>query len=125
MHCEPNTIVIAAATRRLLSNLFELRALGPKEVKGIAGPVRAFAVLRAKSLPHSWRGLRPNHTQLALLLLAPVHRQRFLSDYRTVRTCRPDRPLEIVKVRRGYEQDPDAALDRHFAAHPEDRGANV
>jgi hypothetical protein len=31
------------------------------------------------------------------------------------------RPLKIVKVRRGYEEDPDAALDRHFAAHPDDR----
>jgi hypothetical protein len=26
---------------------------------------------------------------------------------------------------RGYEEDPDAALDCHFAAHPEDRGADV
>ena len=33
--------------------------------------------------------------------------------------------LKIVKVRRGYKEDPDAAKDRHFAAHPEDRGANV
>src|SRR5215831_17062600 len=35
------------------------------------------------------------------------------------------RPLRIVEVRRGYEEDPDAALDRHYAAHPEDRGADV
>jgi hypothetical protein len=33
--------------------------------------------------------------------------------------------LKIVKVRRGYEEDPVAARDRHFAAHPEDRGANI
>jgi hypothetical protein len=33
--------------------------------------------------------------------------------------------LKIVKVRRGYEEDPDTALDRHVAAHPEDRGADV
>src|SRR5215472_9450331 len=32
------------------------------------------------------------------------------------------RPLRIVEVRRGYEEDSDAALDRHYAAHPEDRG---
>jgi class 3 adenylate cyclase len=44
---EPNTVVIAEATRRLLGNLFELRGLGPRELKGIAGPVTAFAVLRA------------------------------------------------------------------------------
>jgi class 3 adenylate cyclase len=47
---EPNTVVIAEATRRLLGNLFELKDLGPKELKGIAGPVRAFAVLRASSV---------------------------------------------------------------------------
>ncbi len=35
------------------------------------------------------------------------------------------RPLKVVTVRRGYHEDPDAAVDRHFAAHPEDRGANV
>jgi class 3 adenylate cyclase len=43
---ESNTVVIAEATRRLLGNLFELRDLGPKELKGIAGPVRVFAALR-------------------------------------------------------------------------------
>jgi class 3 adenylate cyclase len=47
---EPNTVVIAEATRRLLGNLFELRDLGPRDLKGIAGPVRAFAVLRASSV---------------------------------------------------------------------------
>jgi predicted ATPase len=47
---ESNTVVIAEATRRLLGNLFELRDLGPKELKGIGGPVRAFAVLRASSV---------------------------------------------------------------------------
>ena len=36
-----------------------------------------------------------------------------------------NRPLKVVKVRRGFEEDPDAARDRHFAAHPEDRDANV
>ena len=36
-----------------------------------------------------------------------------------------NRPLKIVKVRRGYKEGPDAARDRHFAAHPEDRDANI
>ena len=35
------------------------------------------------------------------------------------------RPWKIVKVRRGYDEDPHAAKARHFAAYPEDRGANV
>jgi hypothetical protein len=30
-----------------------------------------------------------------------------------------------VKVRRGFEEDGDAAIDRHYAAHPEDRDANI
>ena len=47
---EPNTVVIAEATRRLLGNLFELQDLGPRELKGIAGPVRAFAPLRSSSV---------------------------------------------------------------------------
>jgi len=46
---EPNTVVIAEATRKLLGNLFELQDLGPKDLKGIAGPVRAWAALRASS----------------------------------------------------------------------------
>jgi class 3 adenylate cyclase/predicted ATPase len=47
---EPNKVIIADSTRRLLGNLFELRDLGPGDLKGIAGPVRAWAVLRASSV---------------------------------------------------------------------------
>jgi class 3 adenylate cyclase len=46
---EPNMVVIAEGTRRLLGNLFELEDLGAKDLKGISGPVRAFAALRASS----------------------------------------------------------------------------
>ena len=35
------------------------------------------------------------------------------------------RPWKVVTVRRGYNEDGDAACDRHFAAHPEDQDANV
>ena len=38
---EPNSVVIAEPTRRLLGNLFELDDLGAQDLKGIAGPVRA------------------------------------------------------------------------------------
>jgi class 3 adenylate cyclase len=48
---EPNTVVIADGTRRLLGNLFELEDLGAKDLKGIAGPVRAWAALRASGRP--------------------------------------------------------------------------
>src|SRR5450631_3179158 len=46
---EPNMVVIAEGARRLLGNLFELEDLGAKDLKGIAGPVRAWAALRASS----------------------------------------------------------------------------
>ena len=46
---EPNMVVIAEGTRRLLGNLFEFEELGAKNLKGIAGPVRAWAALRASS----------------------------------------------------------------------------
>ena len=46
---EPNSVVIAESTRRLLGNLFELQDLGAKDLKGIAAPVRAWAALRASS----------------------------------------------------------------------------
>jgi class 3 adenylate cyclase/tetratricopeptide (TPR) repeat protein len=46
---EPNSVVIAEGTRRLLGNLFEFEDLGAKNLKGIAGPVRAWAALRASS----------------------------------------------------------------------------
>jgi class 3 adenylate cyclase/predicted ATPase len=47
---EPNMVAIAEATRKLLGSLFELRDLGPKDLKGLAGPVRAWAVLRPSSI---------------------------------------------------------------------------
>jgi len=47
---EPNTIVIAEGTRRLLGSLFELRDVGPQDLKGIAGSVRAWSVLRPSSV---------------------------------------------------------------------------
>jgi class 3 adenylate cyclase len=47
---EPNAVVIAASTRGLLGNLFELQDLGTKDLKGMAGKVAAWAVLRASSV---------------------------------------------------------------------------
>ncbi len=45
----PDSVVIAESTRRLLGDLFELKDLGPQELKGVAGSTRAFAALRAGS----------------------------------------------------------------------------
>ena len=54
---EPNTVIIAESTRKLLGNLFELQDLGAKEVKGIAEPVRAWAALRASSVESRFEAL--------------------------------------------------------------------
>ena len=54
---EPNMVVIAEGTRRLLGNLFELRDLGAKDLKGIAGPVRAWAALRTSLVESRFEAL--------------------------------------------------------------------
>jgi class 3 adenylate cyclase len=43
---EPNIVVIAESTRKLLGDLFDLEDLGLRDLKGIAGPVRAWIALR-------------------------------------------------------------------------------
>jgi class 3 adenylate cyclase len=47
---EPNSVVIAETTRKLVGNLFELEDLGAKNLKGVEGPVRAWAALRPSSV---------------------------------------------------------------------------
>jgi class 3 adenylate cyclase/predicted ATPase len=47
---EPNSVVVAEGTRKLLGSLFELEDLGPQELKGISGPTRAWAALRPASV---------------------------------------------------------------------------
>ena len=54
---EPNTVVIAEGTRKLLGNLFELEDLGPKELKGMAARVRAWAVLRRSEVESRFEAL--------------------------------------------------------------------
>jgi len=54
---EPNVVVIAESTRKLLGNLFELQDLGAKEIKGIAEPVRAWAALRPRSVEGRFEAL--------------------------------------------------------------------
>ena len=54
---EPNMIVIAEGTRKLLGNLFELQDLGAKGIKGIAGSVRVWAALRASYVESRFEAL--------------------------------------------------------------------
>ncbi len=54
---EPNMVVIAEGTRKLLGNLFELEDLGPKDLKGITGPVHVWAALRPASVESRFEAL--------------------------------------------------------------------
>jgi class 3 adenylate cyclase/predicted ATPase len=54
----PDTVVIAAGTRRLVGDLFEYRDLGAVEVKGIAAPVLAWQVLRPSVVASRFEALR-------------------------------------------------------------------
>ena len=54
---EPNTVVIAENTRRLLGSLFDLEDLGAQDLKGIGGPVRAWAALRPASVESRFEAL--------------------------------------------------------------------
>ena len=54
---EPNTVVIAESTRKLLGNLFELQDLGTREVKGIAEPVRAWTAVRPSAVESRFEAL--------------------------------------------------------------------
>ena len=54
---EPNTVVIAESTWKLLGNLFDLQDLSAPDLKGIASPVRAWAVLRPASIESRFEAL--------------------------------------------------------------------
>ena len=61
---EPSSVVIAESTRKLVGNLFELHDLGAHELKGIAGPARASAVLRPSLVESRFEALRAVTTPL-------------------------------------------------------------
>ena len=55
---EPDTVVLAASTRRLTGDLFEYRDLGEIELKGIVGPVSAWLALRPSAVASRFEALR-------------------------------------------------------------------
>jgi AAA ATPase domain/Adenylate and Guanylate cyclase catalytic domain len=54
---EPNSVVIAESTRKLLGNLFDLQDLGALDLKGIGGPVRVWSALRPASVESRFEAL--------------------------------------------------------------------
>jgi class 3 adenylate cyclase len=61
---EPNSVVIAESTRKLLGGLFELEDLGAMDLKGISRPVQAWVALRTSSLESRFEALRTTTTPL-------------------------------------------------------------
>ena len=55
---EPDAVVIAAGTRRLVGDLFEYRDLGAVAVEGITRPVPAWQVLRPSIVSSRFEALR-------------------------------------------------------------------
>ena len=64
---EPNMVVIAESTRKLLGSLFQFEDLGMRELKGIAGQVRAWAVLQPSSMESRFEAQRRARAERARL----------------------------------------------------------
>jgi class 3 adenylate cyclase len=54
----PNTVLIAASTRRLTGDLFDYEPIDPGALKGFDGPVAAWRVLREQSMQSRFEQLR-------------------------------------------------------------------
>ena len=54
---EPNSVVIAESTRKLVGNLFELQDLGTKDLKGISGPAGAWVAVRPSAVESRFEAL--------------------------------------------------------------------
>jgi class 3 adenylate cyclase len=61
---EPNAIVIAESTRRLIGGLFELADLGPQSLRGFAEPTRAWRVVAENRALGRFEALRSGATPL-------------------------------------------------------------
>jgi hypothetical protein len=61
---QPGTIVVADSTRRLLGDLFYLRDLGRRDVKGIAEPVAVWEVKGASQSESRFEAVRTRLTDL-------------------------------------------------------------
>ncbi len=74
---EPGGVVVDAATRQLTGGLFEYRALGSTEVKGLASPVDAWSVLRESAVENRFEALRPPRPTLVnrVAELTTLHRR--------------------------------------------------
>jgi class 3 adenylate cyclase len=115
---EPNMVVIGEATRRLLGNLFELQDLGPKELKGIIGPVKAFAVMRAGSVASRFEAMHEG----ALTALVGREEERELLLRRWSRAKSGEGQVVLLSGEAGIGKSRlTAALLEEFAREPHER----
>ena len=84
--------MIARGTRRLLGALFEYRDLGAVEIKGIAGPVPAWQVLRPSAVASRFEALRG----LALTPLVGREEEIDLLSRRWARTQTGDGQVVLI-----------------------------
>ena len=82
---EPNSVVVADSTRKLVGNLFELEDLGAKDLKGIMGPVRAWAALRPASVESRFEALHA--TGLTELVGRDEELELLFRRWSKVKTC--------------------------------------
>jgi class 3 adenylate cyclase len=104
---EPNTVVIAEGTRKLLGTLFELEDLRPKDLKGITRPARAWVALRASTVESRFAQTStsiqdaaltaemlplPNDGRYPVLQLTPQQRRQKTLEALTAQRCRDKGP---------------------------------
>jgi predicted ATPase len=115
---EPNTVIIADSTRRLIGNLFELRDLGPEDLKGIAEPVRVWAALRASPVESRFEALRAS----ALTALVGREEEAELLLRRWSRAKTGEGQVVLISGEAGIGKSRlTAALMEHLAGEPHTR----
>jgi class 3 adenylate cyclase/predicted ATPase len=115
---EPNMVVIAESTRRLLGNLFELRDLGARDLKGIAGPSRAWAALRPSYVESRFEALHA--TDLTALVGREEEAELLLRRWSRARTREGQVVLLSGEAGIGKSRLTAALLER-LAAEPHTR----
>jgi class 3 adenylate cyclase/predicted ATPase len=115
---EPNMVVVAETTRRLLGMLFELQDLGPRDLKGITGPSRAWAALRASSVASRFEALHA--TGLTALVGRDEELDLLLRRWSRAKAC--EGQVVLVSGEAGIGKSRlTAALLEHLAAEPHRR----
>ena len=112
---EPDSVVIAASTRRLTGDLFEYRDLGEIELKGIAGPVSAWQALRPSAVASRFEALRGS----ALSTLVGRDEEIDLLQRRWARARAGDGQVVLVSGEPGIGKSRiTAALEERLQAEP-------